>query len=150
MSQSNSGLGDVRNLLGFLVAGFAGVLNVLGLKSGEIGVVLRNEPVRVSVIATFLLAGALAAVFSIFVTATGHPVPLIVVLIVVCLLAGAVLADDMAGSLSFPGAFRRALQQHRRYWAAAGLRRFLPGSGSEGKGARTGSAGPCTTGYLTC
>ena len=29
---STSGLGDVRNLLGFLVAGFAGVLNVLGLK----------------------------------------------------------------------------------------------------------------------
>ena len=47
MTQSNGGLGDVRNLLGFLVAGFAGVLNVLGLKSGEIGVVLRNEPVRV-------------------------------------------------------------------------------------------------------
>jgi hypothetical protein len=50
-------------------------------------VVLRNEPVRVSVIATFLLAGVLAAVFSIFVTATGHPVPLIVALIFVFLLA---------------------------------------------------------------
>jgi hypothetical protein len=87
MAQSDSGLGDVRNLLGFLVAGFAGVLNVLGLKSGEIGVVLRNEPVRVSVIATFLLAGVLAAVFSIFVTAHGHPIPLIVALIFIFLLA---------------------------------------------------------------
>lgn len=87
MTQSNGGLGDVRNLLGFLVAGFAGVLNVLGLKSGEIGVVLRNEPVRVSIIATFLLAGVLAAVFSIFVTANGHPIPLIVALVFVFLLA---------------------------------------------------------------
>ena len=59
----------------------------MGLKSGEIGVVLRNEPVRVSVIATFLLAGVLAAVFSIFVAANGHPIPLIVVLIFVFLLA---------------------------------------------------------------
>jgi hypothetical protein len=62
------GLGDARNLLGFLVAGFAGAVNLLGLKSAEIGVVLRNESFRVSVIAIFLLAGILAAVASVFVT----------------------------------------------------------------------------------
>jgi hypothetical protein len=71
---STSGLGDVRNLLGFLVAGFAGVLNVLGLKSAEIGVVLRNDPVQVGVVAGFLLIAVLTAVISVFVNADRHPI----------------------------------------------------------------------------
>lgn len=79
---SSNGLGDVRNLLGFLVAGFAGVLNVLGLKSAEIGVVLRNDPFQVGVVAAFLLIAVLTAVISVFVNAEGHPISAIVAVIV--------------------------------------------------------------------
>ena len=49
MSQSGSGkdvgnpLGDVQNILGFLLAGFAGVLGFIGLRSAEVSTVLRNE-----------------------------------------------------------------------------------------------------------
>jgi len=88
-STSDTGLGDVRNLLGFVVAGFAGVLNVIGLKSAEIGVVLRNEPIRVSVVATFLLAGALAAVASVFIRSNAHPIPFMAALIVFLVMTSA-------------------------------------------------------------
>jgi hypothetical protein len=79
---TSTGLGDVRNLLGFLVAGFAGVLNVLGLKSAEIGVVLRNDPVQVGVVAGFLLLAVLTAVISVFVNADRHPISVTVAVIV--------------------------------------------------------------------
>jgi hypothetical protein len=79
---SSTGLGDVRNLLGFLVAGFAGVLNVLGLKSAEIGVVLRNDPVQVGIVAGFLLVAVLTAVVSVFVSADRHPISVTVAVIV--------------------------------------------------------------------
>ncbi|HCU95284.1 MAG TPA: hypothetical protein DHU96_22270 [Actinobacteria bacterium] len=73
----------MRNLLGFLVAGFAGALNLLGLKSAEIGVVLRNQSFRVSIVAIFLLAGILAAVASVFVKSGEHHwIPVRVVLTV--------------------------------------------------------------------
>lgn len=84
---SPGGLGDVRNLLGFLVAGFVGALNLLGLKSAEVGVVLRNESFNVSIVAIFLLVGILAAMASIFVTSGGHPVPSLVALTILLLLA---------------------------------------------------------------
>jgi|ERR1700722_394375 len=64
---SGNGVGDIRNLTAFLVAGFAGVLNVIGLKSAEIGVVLRNDEARVVLIALFLLLGIVIAVVSVFV-----------------------------------------------------------------------------------
>jgi hypothetical protein len=64
---SGSGVGDIRNLTAFLVAGFAGVLNVIGLKSAEIGVVLRNDKVWVILIALSLLLGIVIAVVSVFV-----------------------------------------------------------------------------------
>lgn len=70
---SGAGLSDARNLLGFVVAGFAGVLNFIGLKSAEIGVVLRNEPFEVSIVGILLLTGVLAAALSVFVTKQ-HPV----------------------------------------------------------------------------
>lgn len=81
------GLGDVRNLLGFLVAGFAGALNLLGLKSAEVGVILRNDSWRVSVISVFLLLGILAAVASVFISSGGaHAVsPLVASLVFVVL-----------------------------------------------------------------
>lgn len=66
---SGAGLSDARNLLGFVVAGFAGVLNFIGLKSAEVGVVLRNEPFRVSIVGIVLLLGVVTAALSIFVTA---------------------------------------------------------------------------------
>lgn len=68
-------LSDARNLLGFVVAGFAGVLNFIGLKSAEVGVVLRNEPFRVNIVGILLLLGVVTAALSIFVTAD-HPIPM--------------------------------------------------------------------------
>jgi hypothetical protein len=89
-----SSLGDVRNLLGFLVAGFAGFLNFLGLKSAEIGVVLRNEPFRVGVVAAVLLIAVLTAVISVFVNLE-HPVhPMlaaVVLLVAACAIPAVVL-----------------------------------------------------------
>jgi hypothetical protein len=54
------------------VAGFVGALNLLGLKSEEIGVVLRNDLVGATIVATFLLGGILCAMASVFVTSGGH------------------------------------------------------------------------------
>ncbi len=70
---SDGRLSDGRNLLGFVVAGFAGVLNFIGLKSAEVGVVLRNEPFRVSIVGVLLLLGVVTAALSIFVT-KDHPI----------------------------------------------------------------------------
>jgi hypothetical protein len=84
---SRFSLGDVRNLLGFLVAGFAGVLNVLGLKSAEVGVVLRNQPFQVSIVSVFLLLAVLVAVISICVNPDAHLVPGLVALSVLFLTA---------------------------------------------------------------
>jgi hypothetical protein len=81
-------LGDVRNILGFLVAGFVGALNLLGLRSGEIGVVLRNDLAGATIVATFLLVGILCAMASVFVTSGGrHPVPPLLALAIGVLLA---------------------------------------------------------------
>jgi hypothetical protein len=68
-------LNDARNLLGLVVAGFAGVLNFIGLKSAEVGVVLRNEPSRVSIVGILLLLGVVTAALSIFVTASHSVYP---------------------------------------------------------------------------
>jgi hypothetical protein len=66
-------IGDVRNLIAFLVAGFAGVLNVIGLKSAEVGVVLRNDRTEVTIIALLLFVGLATATVSVFFT--GNKVP---------------------------------------------------------------------------
>lgn len=101
---AGTGLSDVRNLLGFLVAGFAGVLNVIGLKSAEIGVVLRNEPIWVPVVAVLLLGGILAAVLSVFTTAGGqHPVPPIAAVITILAAAASFPAIVWLIPSPFPG-----------------------------------------------
>ena len=64
---SGNGIGDIRNLIAFVVAGFAGVLNLIGLKSAEVGVILRNDTVAVTVVAVILLFGVIAATVSVFV-----------------------------------------------------------------------------------
>ncbi len=68
-------LSDARNLLGLVVAGFAGVLNFIGLKSAEVGVVLRNEPSQVSIVGILLLLGVVTAALSIFVAASHSVYP---------------------------------------------------------------------------
>src|ERR1700722_8105183 len=64
---SGNGVGDIRNLTACLVVVVAVVHNVIGLKSAEIGVVLRNDEARVVLIALFLLLGIVIAVVSVFV-----------------------------------------------------------------------------------
>jgi hypothetical protein len=66
MTNGNSRFGSSKDILGFLVAAFAGALNIFGLKSAEVGDVLRNNSVSVSLIAALLLAGLVCAVVSIF------------------------------------------------------------------------------------
>jgi hypothetical protein len=57
----------VQVLAGLLVAGFAGALNFIGLRSGEVSTVLRNEPHYPTLVLALIVAGILTAVASIFV-----------------------------------------------------------------------------------
>jgi hypothetical protein len=58
-------LKDVQNILGFLLAGFGGIVGFLGLRSTEVTTVLRNDSFRASLIALILLLAVLAAVLSV-------------------------------------------------------------------------------------
>ena len=64
-TQAKNPVGDVQNLLGFLLAGTGAVLSFLGLRSTEVTTVLRNDPAQASLIALMLLLGVLAAVLTI-------------------------------------------------------------------------------------
>src|SRR5215471_16545772 len=55
-------LKDVQNILGFLLAGFAGVLGFIGLRSAEVSTVLRNDLPKATTIAVILFLAAIAAV----------------------------------------------------------------------------------------
>src|SRR5215467_1895573 len=48
--QKDNRLSDVQNLLGFLLAGFGGVLSFIGLRSTEVTTVLRNNSKQASLI----------------------------------------------------------------------------------------------------
>jgi hypothetical protein len=67
--QNNAGnknpFSDVQNILGFLLAGFGGIISFLGLRSTEVTTVLRNDPGPASLVATVLLLGVLAAVLTV-------------------------------------------------------------------------------------
>jgi hypothetical protein len=58
-------LKDGQNILGFLLAGFAGVLGFIGLKSSEVSEVLRNDTRQATVVAFILLLAVLAAVIGV-------------------------------------------------------------------------------------
>ena len=64
-AQAKNPIGDVQNVLGFLLAGFGAVLSFLGLRSTEVTTVLRNDPAQASLIALMLLLGVLAAVLTV-------------------------------------------------------------------------------------
>jgi hypothetical protein len=89
------GVGDIRNLIAFLIAGFAGVLNVIGLRSAEIGVVLRNDSVPVTVISIFLLLAIITATVSVFVSSNFWTSALLIVAIILTSVAayGALRAE---------------------------------------------------------
>lgn len=63
-------LSDVQNLLGFVLAGFGGVLSFIGLRSTEVTTVLRNNSKQASLVALLLLLSVLAAVLSIAIPST--------------------------------------------------------------------------------
>jgi hypothetical protein len=69
-----SPLKDTQNLLGFLLAGFAGVLSFLGLRSDEITTVLRNDTRQATLIALTLLLATLAAAVGVAIP-SDHRVP---------------------------------------------------------------------------
>ncbi len=75
-SRAKNPLGDVQNLLGFLLAGFGAILSFLGLRSDEVTTVLRNDPGQASVVALVLLLGVLAAVLTVAYTGPGRVTPL--------------------------------------------------------------------------
>ena len=56
---------DVQNILGFLLAGFGGIISFLGLRSTEVTTVLRNDPGPASLVAAVLLLGVLAAILTV-------------------------------------------------------------------------------------
>lgn len=64
---SDNKLGDMRNLLGFLLAGFGALLSFLGVRSSEVSTILRNDSVQASVVVVILLFGVLAAVSAIII-----------------------------------------------------------------------------------
>ena len=64
-SQKKNTIGNVQNLLGFLLVGFGAVLSFIGLRSTEVTTVLRNDPGQATVIALFLLLGVLAAALTV-------------------------------------------------------------------------------------
>jgi hypothetical protein len=57
----------VQVLAGLLVAGFAGALNFIGLRSEEVSAVLRNEAHYPTLVLALIVAGILTAIASIFV-----------------------------------------------------------------------------------
>lgn len=61
-SGNNGWAKDAENLLGFLLAGFAGIVGFFGLRSDEVTSVLRNYSSRASVIALILLLAILVAI----------------------------------------------------------------------------------------
>jgi hypothetical protein len=66
VTNGSSRFGTSKDVLGFLVAAFAGALNIFGLKSAEVGDVLRNNSASVSLVAGLLLAGLICAIVSVF------------------------------------------------------------------------------------
>jgi hypothetical protein len=64
-SQKKNTIGNVQNLLGFLLVGFGAVLSFIGLRSTEVTTVLRNDPGQATVIALILLLGVLAAALTV-------------------------------------------------------------------------------------
>ncbi|MFJ7910476.1 hypothetical protein [Kitasatospora sp. NPDC096204] len=98
--QEDSTLAKVKNGLGFLLAAFAALLNVLGLQSSELSSVLRNEPHEAAVVAA-LLAGALAAAAaSIFIPNTRRIPSYWAPVTLACLVA---LAAAVISTISIPG-----------------------------------------------
>ncbi len=64
-SDDHSPFSNVRNVLGFLLAGFGAILSFLGVRSSEVTTVLRNDSLQASLIALILLFGVLAAVWAV-------------------------------------------------------------------------------------
>lgn len=64
MSDDNN-LNNIRNVLGFLLAGFGAIVSFLGIRSSEVTTILRNDAWQASLIALILLAGVLSAVWAI-------------------------------------------------------------------------------------
>lgn len=61
---------DAQNILAFLLAGFAGVLGFLGLRSEELTAVLRNNTRQATLIAFILLLSVLAAAIGVAIPST--------------------------------------------------------------------------------
>ncbi|HEU5003456.1 MAG TPA: hypothetical protein VFW71_11860 [Actinomycetota bacterium] len=78
-------LENTRNLLGLLLAGFIGALNFVGLKSGEVTTILRNEAVVPSFIAALLLFALMFAVSSVFVASTWRVARSLAIALIACL-----------------------------------------------------------------
>jgi hypothetical protein len=78
---------NVRNVLGFLLAGFGAVLTFLGVRSSEVTTVLRNDTLQASLIALVLLLGVLAAVTAV-VSGSGQAISLPGVVAVITVLCG--------------------------------------------------------------
>lgn len=85
--EGNNPFKDVQNILGFLLAGFGGIISFLGLQSTEVTTVLRNDPVQASVVAAILTAGMLAAVLTVVINSeVAHAVAWPIVVAIGCLL----------------------------------------------------------------
>lgn len=65
--ENGNGLTDtIQSLLGFLIAGFAAILSFIGISSGELSSILRNEESFVGIVALGFLLSIITAILSIF------------------------------------------------------------------------------------
>ncbi|MEE1832181.1 hypothetical protein [Streptomyces sp. SP17KL33] len=75
-SNQSERLGDVRNLVGLLLAGFTGAVNLIGLRNAELTTILRNQGILVGLASVLLLGALICSIASIF--AEGHRLHLLI------------------------------------------------------------------------
>jgi hypothetical protein len=82
---------DIQSVMGVLLGLFATVFSFVGITTGEVTAILRNEPGKTPLVALFLLVGLLAAVLTVVITNPDVASPLDLAVLIVLLLGVATI-----------------------------------------------------------
>jgi hypothetical protein len=82
---------DIQSVTGVLLGLFATVFSFVGITTGEVTAILRNEPGKTPLVALFLLVGLLAAVLTVVITNRNVASPLDLAVLIVLLLGVATI-----------------------------------------------------------